>query len=61
MWEFLVLLWNRSTVTNINNISAALLLTWMNLTWVSNYIHYKVWNEITDPFQNFNGSLGMDK
>ena len=61
MWEFLVLLWNRSTVTNINNISAALLLTWMNLTWVSNYIHHKVWNEITDPFQNFNGSLGMDK
>ena len=24
--------------------------------WVSNYIHYKVWNEITYPFTNFNGA-----
>ena len=23
--------------------------------WISNYIHYKVWNEITYPFPNFNG------
>ena len=22
---------------------------------ISNYIHYKVWNEITYPFLNFNG------
>ena len=22
---------------------------------MSNYTHYKVWNEITDPFSNFNG------
>ena len=24
--------------------------------WVSNYIHYKMWNEITSPFLNFNGA-----
>ena len=23
--------------------------------WLNNYIHYKVWNEIIYPFQNFNG------
>ena len=25
-------------------------------TWISNYIHYKVWDEITYPFLNFNGT-----
>ena len=25
-------------------------------TWISNYIHYKVWDEITYPFLNFNGA-----
>ena len=25
------------------------------LAWISNYIHYKVWDEITYPFLNFNG------
>ena len=29
--------------------------------WLSNYIHYKVWDEITYPFPNFCWSLGMDK
>ena len=24
--------------------------------WISNYIHYKLWGEITYPFLNFNGS-----
>ena len=23
--------------------------------WISNYIHYKLWGEITYPFLNFNG------
>ena len=23
-------------------------------TWISNYIHYKLWDEITYPFLNFN-------
>ena len=33
-----------------------LLLTWINFTtWISNYIHYKVWDEIIYPFLNFNG------
>ena len=25
-------------------------------TWISNHIHYKVWNWITYPFPNFNGA-----
>ena len=25
------------------------------LAWISNYIHYNVWDEITYPFLNFNG------
>ena len=24
--------------------------------WISNYIHYKVWDEITYPFPNFNSA-----
>ena len=34
-----------------------LLLTWINFDpeWISNYIHYNVWDEITYPFLNFNG------
>ena len=32
---------------------------WHGLTlipaWVSNYIHYKVWDDITYPFLNFSG------
>ena len=24
--------------------------------WINNYIHYKVWDEITYPFLNFNGA-----
>ena len=24
--------------------------------WISNYIHYKVWDEITFPFLNLNGA-----
>ena len=24
-------------------------------SWISNYIHYKVWDEIIYPFLNFNG------
>ena len=24
--------------------------------WISNYIHYKVWDEITYPFLNFNSA-----
>ena len=43
-----------------------LLLTWFNFNPImDNYIHYKVCNEITYPFLNFNDftrwSLEMDK
>ena len=33
-------------------------LLWINLipTWISSYIHYKVWGEIIYPFLNFNGA-----
>ena len=27
--------------------------------WISNYIHYKAWGEITYPFLNFNGVHGL--
>ena len=37
----------------------------VSLRSISNYIHHIIWDEITYPFQNFNGcsrwSLGMDK
>ena len=35
-----------------------LLLTWITLipAWISNYIHYKVWDEITYPFTNIKGT-----
>ena len=26
------------------------------LTWIINYIHYNVWDEISYPFLNFNGA-----
>ena len=26
------------------------------LPWINYYIHYKVWDEITDPFLNFNSA-----
>ena len=34
-----------------------LLPTWINFdpAWISNYIHYEMWNEITYPLPNFNG------
>ena len=40
-----------------------LLLTWLTLipTWVSNYINYKVWTEMTHPFPNFHGVTWLDK
>ena len=30
-------------------------------TWISNYIHYKLWDKITYPFLNVNGATVMDK
>ena len=26
------------------------------LAWISNYIHYKVWDEIAYPYPNFKGA-----
>ena len=38
----------------------SLLLTWINfnhsMSWISNYIHHKVWDEFTYPLSNFNGA-----
>ena len=28
----------------------------LNPAWISNYIHYTVWDEITYPILNFNGA-----
>ena len=42
---------------NKNRLHGLLLLAWINLisAWISEYIHYKLWEEITYPFPNFNG------
>ena len=29
---------------------------YLDSVWISNYIHYKMWDEITYPFLNFNGA-----
>ena len=29
---------------------------YMYPTWISNYIHYVIWDEITYPFPNFRGA-----
>ena len=40
-----------------DNITVALLMSATLITaWISNYIHYKVWDEITYSFLNFNGA-----
>ena len=41
----------------LGNNGTRLLLTWITLipAWISNYIHYKVCDEITYPFPNFSG------
>ena len=28
----------------------------LSVAWICNHIHYKVWDEITYPFLNFNGA-----
>ena len=33
---------------------SGLFLTWIS-SWIGNYSHYKMWDEITYPFPNFNG------
>ena len=48
-------------LTALFSLLGPLLLTWTNFdlrrTLISsNYIHYKVWDEITYPFSNFNTS-----
>ena len=41
-----------------NGLQEPILLTWVNFNpaCISNYIHYKVWVEITYPFLIFNGA-----
>ena len=45
---------------HVNTIPAWGLFYYHGLTlipaWISNYIHYKVWDEITYAFLNFNGA-----
>ena len=49
--------WSYCDPCHIPKLPGPLLLTWIDLipAWISNYIHYKVWDEITYPFPNFNG------
>ena len=50
----------RNDILHLTNIS----MTWCvpvswkvyNKAWIGNYTHYKVWDEITHPFLNFNGA-----
>ena len=37
-------------------LHGTLLLTWVdvNPTWMSDHVHNKVWDKITNPFPNFN-------
>ena len=44
--------------TNFPRYQGPLLVTWFNLIpqWMYNYIRYKVWDRITYPFPNFNGT-----
>ena len=41
-----------------DSIQRPILLTRINYSsaWISNYIHYKIWDEISLPFINFNGA-----
>ena len=38
-----------------------LIIIWieLNLTWITNYIHYILWDKITYPFSTFSWSLGI--
>ena len=52
----------RNFCVNVNNEQTnllTLLLTWFNLllAWISNYIHYKVWDDITYQLSNFNSGV----
>ena len=39
-----------------NNMAVDVLIKLTSiLVWISNYIHYKIWDEITYPFPNFSG------
>ena len=43
----------------VGSLPGALLFTWVNLIppWISNYIHYRVWDEIIYPFPNSTGTV----
>ena len=50
------------TQNRINNLIHVAPFTWFNInpkfpTSIINYIHYRVWDEITYPFLNFNGEV----
>ena len=59
LWQFV--LWFQSGV-KIRNLISLGISSYSQSTllsipaWISNYIHCKVWGEITYPFPNFNGS-----
>ena len=58
-WELVIWLQHNKAQQNYVKISwAPFYLHGLTLipAWISNYIHYKVWDEITYPFLNFNGA-----
>ena len=47
----ITILWNHLRLSSVTYSSGPPLLT-----WISNCIHYKAWDEITYPFPNFNSA-----
>ena len=49
---------HRRSVQGVVDHQEPLLPTWLNLilVWISNYIHYDMWDEIMHQFLNFNGA-----
>ena len=52
-WDAWFFTWHLAFLTSIQG---PLLLTWFHFNHTMDYIHYKLWDEITYPFLNFNGA-----
>ena len=58
---FIVVKWYRQTLTIFSRDPFYSYELASTPSWMSNYIHYDVWDEISYPFRNFNDSTRMDK
>ena len=48
---------NKTSRAGPVSIGVLIFTCWLtkNAAWISNYVHYRVWDEIIFPFPNFNG------